>query len=50
MNIEIKVPKSPEDIPQAESQQIRRVANVLEARGHKVDIIWGEPVKLQKVS
>jgi len=47
MEITITIPKKPEEMPQADSQQIRRVANVLSAQGHTVKIFWGDmPAKV----
>jgi hypothetical protein len=40
MNIKIEVDKAQSDMTQADSQRIRRVANVLRERGDKVTVIW----------
>lgn len=40
MNIKIEVDKARGDMTQADSQRIRRVANVLRERGDRVTVIW----------
>ena len=45
MKIKIEVSKALADLPQEQSQKVKRVANVLREAGFEVDIVWKEDKK-----